>query len=423
MESIVASSNVDRRALVSLFARLRRSEGQSNPLPIYDQLRSLGEVIPAPWGGHLVTSYRLCHSILRDKSWRVPDRQWRASQTGSNRWNSAASFQMASTLPMLNPPLHTQTREILGRVFHKGLLPQLSSSVQKTVDRLLDQFFEELSQGPADFVKSVGEELPVIAIGEWLGLPSSDYGLLRTLTHDQVFTQELFPSATELSLSDAATAQLRSYFSALINDRRENPGTDPISNWLRIWDERERDRATVDEAVHSIALFMILAALETTSHVLSATLRLVLSHREQEDWLRQLPHLVPDAVEEALRYDPPIHMISRIAGTTTDLGGIRVPAGGMVQLMVGAAHHDPAQWTDAHHFDVRRRQTKTAGPPHLSFGAGIHYCLGSQLARLEATVLLESLLKRPGRLRINAPVQWASRIAFRRTTSLELVLE
>ena len=135
--------------------------------------------MPAPWGEYLVTSYRLCHSILRNKSWRVPDRQWRASQTGSNRWNSAESFQMAATLPMLNPPLHTQTREILGSVFNKGSLPQLSSSIEKTVDRLLDQFFEELSQGPADFVKSAGEELPVIAIGEWLGLPSSDYGSLH----------------------------------------------------------------------------------------------------------------------------------------------------------------------------------------------------------------------------------------------------
>ncbi len=427
----MAAPVVDRRRqLVSLFARLRRSNGQANPLPAYEQLRAMGEVIPAPWGGFLVTSYRLCNRVLRDKSWMVPDRDWRTRQEDTDRWSSPASLQISDSLPMLNPPHHSRKRRSLGNVFHHGSLASLRPSIEKTVERLLDRFTEQLHQGPADFVSLVSDELPVITIGDWMNLPSGDYELLRSLTHDQVHTQELFPTSTERALSDAATAQLRDYFSELINERRKAPGDDPVSSWIRTWDTLEPDPAVADKTVHSLALFMILAALETTSHVLSDAVRLLLEHPRQLDLLRQQPELVQDAIEEALRYDAPIHMISRVAAADTELGGVLVPAGGMVQLMVGAAHHDPAEYTDPHAFDVRRGRGRhggcpaaaTAPPPHLSFGAGIHYCLGSALARTEATVLLNALLERPFRLRISAPPQWAPRVAFRRMRSLQLAL-
>ncbi|MFF7756238.1 cytochrome P450 [Streptomyces sp. NPDC007971] len=390
----------------------------------------MGEVMPAPWGGFLVTSYRLCNRVLRDKSWLVPDRNWRTRQEDADRWSSPASLQIGGSLPMLNPPHHARKRRSLGNVFHQGSLTALRPSIEKAVERLLDRFTEQLREGPADFVSLVGDEIPVITIGEWMGLPSSDYDLLRSLTHDQVHTQELFPTSTERALSDAATARLRDYFSELINERRKAPGDDPVSSWIRTWDELEPDRAIVDETVHSLALFMILAALETTAHVLADAVRLLLEHPRQLDLLRQQPELVPDAVEEVLRYDAPIHMISRVAPSDTELGGVVVPEGEMVQLMVGAAHHDPTEYADPHAFDLRRGRGLHGGCPatsktptsHLSFGAGIHYCLGSALARLEATVLLDALLKRPVRLRINSAPQWAPRVAFRRMGSLQLAL-
>ncbi|MEV8544359.1 cytochrome P450 [Streptomyces sp. NPDC051572] len=299
-------------------------------------------------------------------------------------------------------------------MFPHRSLDSLLPVVEDAVDRLLDQFTEDLHQGPVDFHALVSEELPVITIGKWMALPSSDYGLLRTLTHDQVFSQELFPTASQLARSDAATTQMRHYFIELIRERRERPGDDLVSSWLRTWDACEPDRDLADEAVHSLALFMILAALETTSHVLSSAVRLLLEHPSQMDRLGHHPELIPDAVEEVLRYDAPIHMISRVAPADTQLGAVLVPDGQMVQLMVGAAHHDPDQFPNPHLFDIRRRS------PHLAFGAGIHYCLGNALARLEVTALLRSLLSSPVRPRLSAPVQWAPRVAFRRITSLQL---
>ncbi|MFF7953704.1 cytochrome P450 [Streptomyces griseorubiginosus] len=289
-------------------------------------------------------------------------------------------------------------------------------SLERIVDRLLTQFTEQLRDGPADFNAIVSEELPIATIGEWMGLPTADYGLLRTLTHDLVFAQELFPTQRQLTISDTATTQLQSYFTELIRERRRHPGSDPVSSWLQIWDGREPDRHSADKAVHSIALFMILAALETTSHVLSTTIRLLLEHPEQLELLRREPELIPDAVEEVLRYDAPIHMISRVAGTDTNLGESRVPAGEMVHLMVGAAHHDPARYPEPQAFNIRR------GASHLAFGAGIHYCAGNALARLEAVTLLSSLIRRPIQLRLSGPPRWAPRVAFRRITSLDITL-
>ncbi|MFI5867588.1 cytochrome P450 [Streptomyces sp. NPDC051546] len=335
---------------------------------------------------------------------------------------------MSETLPLLNPPAHTQMRRPLGNVFNQSTLADLHRVTEEVVEVLLDEFTDRLRAGPADFVALVSEKLPIMIIGEWMGLPSKDHELLRDLTHDQVHTQELFPTASEIRVSDAATARLQVYFTNLIRDRRRTPGDDPVSTWIRTWDDLEGDPARTDAAVHSLALFMILAALETTSHLIANTLRLLLEHPSQLDLVRQHPDLVPDAVEETLRYDAPIHLVSRVAAANTELGGVSIAAGETVQLLIGAAHHDPTHFTDPHTFDVHRRRGRAEDGPasrvtsHLAFGAGIHYCLGNALARMEATALLAALLRRPIRLRLSAPPRWAPRVVFRRITSLHLTL-
>lgn len=415
MPPALATAAVDRRSVVSLFSRLRTVDGQSNPLPLYAKLRTMGEVVPAPWGGYLTTSYGLCHQLLRSRTWRVPDSAWRARQADGARWSADASRQMGGTLPMLNAPHHTRVRRSLGNVFDRNCVAGMRPSIQRTTQRLLDRFEEALVDGPADFCALVSEELPVITIGEWLQIPPSDFALLRALTHDQVYTQELFPTPSQLMLSDGSSQQLRQYFTALVSERRRNPGDDPISSWLRAWDAQEPDREAVDEAVFSLALFMVLAALETTSHVLSSMIRLLLEHPRQLNWLRLHPEQIPDAIDEVLRYDAPIHMISRIAPEDTELAGVIVRKNEMVQLMVGAAHHDPDHFAAPEEFDIGRRAS------HLSFGGGIHYCLGNALARMEADCLLTAMLDRLPGLRIGAPPVWESRVAFRRLVTLPVV--
>ncbi|MET9219620.1 MULTISPECIES: cytochrome P450 [unclassified Streptomyces] len=284
--------------------------------------------------------------------------------------------------------------------------------MEKTTDRLVGRLAERLRDGVADFVSLVSEELPVRAIGEWMGLPSADFPLLRDLTHAQVFTQELLPTPSQLAISDEATVTLHQYFAALVRERRRSPGDDPVSQWLRTWDGLEPDRDRADEAVYYLALLVVLAALETTSNLLSTMTWLIAEHPRQMGWLRAHPQDIPGAVEEVLRYDPPIHVVTRVAGDDMTLAGIEVPKDETVHLMLAAANHDPAQYADPHIFDIRRKVS------HLSFGGGIHYCVGAPLARMEATALLTALLRKLPGLSVHRDPEWAPRVAFRRMTTL-----
>ncbi|MGW7577748.1 cytochrome P450 [Streptomyces sp. NPDC054765] len=375
----------------------------------------MGDIVPAPWGGQLVTSFSLCCHVLRNKSWLVPDSDWRARQGATTRWTTLCSQQMADSLPGLNPPHHTQVRRAAGNIFDRKSLDGIRISVERTTEKLLDRLAESLKDGETDFGVLVSDELPVITIGEWLGLPTADYPLLRSLARDQVFAQELLPSASQLAQADAATQTLREYFIALVRERRRAPGNDPISGWLRTWDEFEPHQDAADEAVFRLALFVVLASLETTSNLLSTMGWLIAEHPRQMARLRANPEYIPGAVEEILRYDAPTHVVSRVAAEDTVLAGVPVAKDEMVHLMVGAAHHDPAQYADPAFFDVCRKAT------HLSFSGGIHYCLGAALARLEATTLLTAVLRRFPGLRLGRTPEWEPRVAFRRLVALSVV--
>jgi cytochrome P450 len=362
-----------------------------------------------------VTSYGTCDQVLRSSAWLEPDTRWRERQGASTRWSAASSREISRTLPALNPPEHTRVRRSAGN-FDRTTIDRIGHRVSRVVDDLLDDVMERLHTGEADFAALVSEELPVATIGDWLGLPTTDWPRLRELTHDQVFTQELLPSASQLARSDAAMAELRAYFLDLVRERRARPGEDPVSRWISTWDALETDRDKADEAVYFLALFVLLAALETTSTLLSIMTLLLVEDPDRWDALSAQPELVPSFVEEALRYDPPTHVISRVAAQDCFLEGVEVRADEMLHLMVGAAHRDPARYDRPEVFDFRRK------PTHLSFSGGIHYCLGAPLARLEAQTLLSRMITRLPRLTLVRRPTWAPRVAFRRLLNLDVAL-
>ena len=411
----VTTPTSDRRATISLFTRLRTAEGQADPFPIYAELRARGTVSPAPWGGHLVTGYGTCDQVLRNGLWLEPDTNWRAQQGARTRWSAPSSREISRTMPALNPPEHTRVRRSAGS-FDRTTIEQIGRRVSHVVDGLLDTLHERLRDGAADFAALVGEELPVATIGDWLGLPSADWSRLRELTHDQVFTQELLPNASQLARSDAAMVELRAYFLELVRDRRAHLGDDPVSRWIRTWDELEPDQDKADEAVYFLVLFVLLAALETTATLLSTMTLLLVEDPGRWSLLAEHPDLVPAFVEETLRYDPPTHVISRVASEDCLLEGAEVQAGEMAHLMVGAAHRDPARFTDPDSFAPRRKST------HLAFSGGIHYCLGAPLARLEAQTLLGRMIARLPRLTLVRRPAQAPRVAFRRLLNLDVSL-
>ncbi|MEU5976574.1 cytochrome P450 [Streptomyces sp. NPDC047315] len=410
---VAAPSQASRRSVISHFARLRTPKGQSNPFPYYADLQSLGPVFPAPWGGHLVTGFDLCDQMLRGREWLEPDRHWRRRRGGGTRWDAPSSTEMGFTLIVLNPPDHTKMRRAFGS-FDRTTVRELERTVASATDRLLDPVVEQVRDGEADLVDLVCERLPIEVIGAWLALPSADLPRLWELTHDQVFTQELFPTPRQLALSDESTRELRAYFQNLVRERRARPGIDPVSRWLATWDTMETDRDKSDEAVYYLTLSVFLAALLTTAALLATMTLQLLEHPEWRGRLAGDPELAAGFVEETLRFDAPAPIVSRIASEDLMLGGMEIGKDEMVHMMVGAANRDPRRHHDPDRFDPLRK------PGHLSFGGGMHYCLGAPLARLEAQTLLLQLIERLPPLALVRRPSWAPRVAFRRMLNLDV---
>ncbi|MFB4197395.1 cytochrome P450 [Streptomyces carpaticus] len=238
------------------------------------------------------------------------------------------------------------------------------------------------------------------------------------MTHGQAYAQELLPSASQLAIANAATLGLREYFTGLIAERRTTLGDDVLSGWIRTWDELEPDRDAADETLYYLAMFIVIAALETTSTVLSSMIWTLDQHPDQLALLRRNPDLVSQAVEEALRYDPPVHVTTRAAGEDMELRGVPISRDQLIHIMIASANHDPARNEDPGTFDLRRQGGRLT---HLAFGGGIHYCIGAGLARLEANLLLDRVVRRFPTLRVSAPPEWEPRVAFRRVRALHVV--
>ncbi|MDQ8704919.1 cytochrome P450 [Streptomyces sp. LHD-70] len=405
-----------------LLSRLRSArkfgDGQSNPWPAYEKLRECGDVVPSPWGGVMVTSYEAASTVLRDRSYRTPDLEWRLQQ-GEPRWTSPASTEFSQMIMLLNAPEHTRQRRVLGNTFDRGTIDQLGAVVGGLVDGVLDELEVRMKEdGEADYADIVGDGLPVAAVGRWLGVPAADYRNLRDWTHGQAWSQELFPTPAQLAVADESALNLKAYFEDLVAERTKSPGEDVLSSWIRAWSEVEKDPQQAAEIVQRLATFSIMAGLETTSNLLNAAMWLLDRHPDQADWLRYHPEGIPAATEEILRYDPAVSITTRVGSRSDSLSDVAVGKGQLVYVCIGSAHHDPRFIADPDRFDVRR-----PGPSrHLAFGQGAHFCLGAGLGRLEGHVLLRKLLTRFPTLRVVSEPRWEPRVAFRRMASLRVGL-
>jgi cytochrome P450 len=376
----------------------------------------MGDVVRVPWG-YFVTGYDACNQVLRGRNWLTPDFAWQARQPDASRWEGPESQEMSRTLPRLNAPHHTYQRRSLGNPFDRGTIEGLRPMVDRHVTNLLDDLDKRLQDdGEADLVATVADPLPLRVGGSWLGIPTDRHSLLLDLAHRQVHSQELWPTKKELGISAAATVELRKFFTQLLEERRAAPKDDDVSRWIRYWDEQSEDRAAADSVVYHLLMFVTLASLETTSTMLSVAVQHLAGQPEHWRWLQAHPDHVGGAVEEALRFDPPVHLNTRVAGDDTVLAGVPISRDSTVHVMYGAANHDPRRYDQPDTFDPLRRG------PNLTFGGGLHFCLGAALARLEGQILLQKLVERFPTLRVAGPPTFAPRMVFRRVSSLRVAI-
>jgi cytochrome P450 len=382
-----------------VLAGLFSAAGRADPYPLYERLRPFGAAVTAPDGMLLVSGYAAVSVLLRDhRLVKAPDQALAAS--GYPDWRARPGLRlMYSSLLLLNPPAHTRLRRLVSGVFTARRVELLRPAVEKIVKDGLDAL-----DGAPDFIDAFAFPLPVNVIGELLGIPATDRPMFQGLARDWVTVlEDLRPEAVERG--DRAAVEIGAYLGALARERARRPGDDLISAMVSALDG---DKLT-DEELVTMAALLLAAGFETTTGLLSNGLVALLAFPAQAARLRAAPALAASATEELLRFDSPAQMLfNRIASADLEAGGLRLAAGQRVTTLLGAGNRDPAVFRDPNSLVLDRREQ-----PPLSFGGGIHYCLGAPLARLEAAVAFPALLSRYPRLALaGAPVS-RSGIAFR----------
>jgi len=291
----------------------------------------------------------------------------------------------------LDDPDHKRIRGLVTQAFNQRAVDASEPRIQAIADQLLDAV---AARDSFDVIADYASPLPIMVIAEMLGVDEADLARFKNWSdaQAQIFNPARTPEQTT-ALNESGQA-LEDYFLRMIGFRRANPGRDIVSGLVAA--QADGDRLTEREIVITCNLLLVAGNLTTTDLIGNGVLAL-LRHPDQLAKLRAQPALLPQAIEEILRYDPPVAQTTRIATSPLTIGEVTVQPGEPITLCLLAASHDPALHHDPHGFDIDRADTT-----HLSFGGGVHYCLGAPLARAEARVALATLLRRFPPLRLDA---------------------
>ncbi|WP_405747049.1 cytochrome P450 [Streptomyces sp. NBC_01525] len=371
--------------LFSLFT----PEGRENPHPALEALRRTAPVYHDPdLDTFFLTTFADCQTVLTDAAHRAPDLAWCEENLPDWREHPAADFFYSSMLRAGGAD-HTRLRRLAGKGFTPRRVAALQAAIEKITDGLLDDLADATSDGgTANFQDLVGYPLPVAVVGELIGVPEADRVRFRSLGGDASRLLEPVRTPEDWERADGAVEQLREYFGELADRRRREPADDLATTLAR-----ESEGTLTEHELVDTLLLVFVAGFETTTGLLGTAVHTLLNHPGQLALVSADPRLVPQAVEESLRWDTPVQMTERIAGRAGVIGGVPVPEGANVTTVLTAANRDPAQHPDPHRFDVTRTGTRV-----LSFSGGPHYCLGAALARMEGAVALRRLFARFPRL-------------------------
>ncbi|MFD7661127.1 cytochrome P450 [Streptomyces sp. NPDC059788] len=369
----------------------------ADPYPAYAELRARGRVHRfEPSDQWLVPHHADVSALLRD---RRLGRTYRHRFTHEEFGRAAPPpehepFHVLNDNGMLDleAPAHTRIRRLVSKAFTARTVERLRPYVEDLADRLVRDL---VADGGGDLAARVAEPLPVSVIAEMLGIPEGDRHLLRPWSAAICGMYELNPPSGTARRAVAASLEFSGYLRELIAARRAAPGDDLISGLIAAHDEGE---SLSEQELISTCVLLLNAGHEATVNATVNGWYALFRHPAQLAALRADPAaLLPTAVEELLRYDTPLQLFERWVLDDIEIDGTVVPRGSEVALLFGSANHDPAAFGRPGQLDLARKDN-----PHISFSAGIHYCIGAPLARIELTASLAALLRRAPSLRLAA---------------------
>lgn len=332
----------------------------------------------------IVSRYRDTQELLRDTRF-IKDKYKLVSEDRLRYFRVEEIGQIDKHMLNSDPPAHTRLRSLVSQAFTARRVEALRPRITAIAQRLLESF---PPGGSVDLLESFAFPLPITVIAELLGVPLEDQDRFREWTTTLMSP----PKSSNLEPLRRSAVQFQQYLQGFLARRRAEPQDDLTSALLAA--EEQGDRLTAVELT-SMVFLLLVAGHETTVNLITNGVWALLRHPDQIERLRGDPSLIESAVEEMLRYCGPVnHTTSRFALEDTEFLGQLIPAGQMIMASLLSANHDPEQFAEPERFDITRSPNR-----HLSFGAGLHFCLGAPLARLEAMIAINLLLQRLPRLR------------------------
>ncbi len=363
--------------------------GKADVLDVVAELRSQGPIHRGRFA-YLTASLPTVREVLSSSDFRVGVDPSQFGGRFGALFGSAATTGVLGPLepPSLlvtNPPDHTRYRKLVTRVFTARAVEALRVRTEEIAAELLDQLAG--TGDPVDLVERYCTLLPVTVIAEILGVPASERDRVLAFGGAAAPSLDLGLTWKEFRSTERALAGFDAWLGEHIDRLRANPGQDLLSQLVSAEDDGVQ---LTERELKATAGLVLAAGFETTVNLLGNGAALLCEHRDQLDTLRAEPGLWPNAVDEILRYDPPVLLTGRTALRDTEVAGTRIRAGSLVTTLFAGANRDPAVFTDPNAFDVRRANAKD----HVSFSAGRHFCLGAALARMEGDVGLRMLFER-----------------------------
>jgi cytochrome P450 StaP len=369
----------------------------ANPYPVYRRYREQDPVQRGDGDTWYVFGFDDVDAVLRSPDFgRGPGAPVKPERAALHR-------VVQNWLVFMDPPRHTELRRMVSAEF----APAVTAGLRGRIAAIAAELVAGLGHtSMIDFVEEFAAPFPVLVISELLGVPSEHRTWLRerALWIQEASSARVGHRADGLDRADQAAHDLEEYFGELLEARRRDPREDLVS---LLAGAQERGEATPEEIIGT-CVHLLTAGHETTTNFISKSVLILLDARDLHDRLRSDPRLLPVAVDELVRYDPPVQMVSRWANREFSLGGKSIHPGDKVVLVLGSANRDPRRFPEPDELRLDRSASR-----HTGFGAGIHYCLGANLARAEAEIGLAALLKAmPAMSRSDEPVCYGNDIIF-----------
>jgi cytochrome P450 len=389
-----------------------------DPYPTYALLHEEGPlhyIEVGKWAVWSIVSHAECSAIAKDPRLSAKRAKQMLLPLPISRQSefSELARMMGLWLIFMDPPEHTRLRKLLNKGFSaaavEGLRPQ--------AEAIVDQMLKPLKHGSeVELMREFANPMPVRIISELLGVPQALHGTFVNASRAiAVFRGNPNRTVEEARAAQDALIELTEFFRKTVAERRRNKGNDLISLLIDIEEEGE---VLTEEELYAQCIALLFAGHETTRNLIGNGMYTLLQNPQQTAQLRENPEMIRSAVEELLRFESPVQFTARVLKEDIEVCGQPIRKGWTVQCMLGAANRDPKQFKEPDQLDLKRLNNQ-----HLAFSAGLHFCIGAQLARLEGQIALLNLVQRFPQMKLAGPrPEWAATFGFRGLKSLSVIM-